>query len=83
MNANDHDIAKLKADIDTLRKDFSTVADTLKQLSTEQARESVARVRQHAEKTTRQIEEEIQKRPITGMVTAFGVGFILAKLLDR
>lgn len=80
---NDDDAAKLKAEIEKLRKDFSEVTETLKQLSAEQARESVNRIYQQAKKTSKQVEEEIQERPITSVVTAFGIGFILAKLLDR
>ncbi len=83
MSNNDSDTAKLKAEIEKLRKDFATVAETLKELSSEQARESVAHLRQQAEQTGQKIEAEIRERPFTSVATAFGLGFIIARLLNR
>lgn len=83
MSNDDNDTAKLKAEIEKLRKDFASVTETLKELSSEQARESVAHLRQQAEQTGQKIEAEIRQRPITSVAAAFGLGFILAKLLDR
>lgn len=83
MSNDDNDTAKLKAEIEKLRKDFASVTETLKELSSEQARESVAHLRQQAEQTGQQIEAEIRQRPITSVATAFGLGFILARLLGR
>ncbi|MCS3903136.1 ElaB/YqjD/DUF883 family membrane-anchored ribosome-binding protein [Methylohalomonas lacus] len=83
MAENDTDTAKLKAEIEKLRKDFASVAETLKELSSEQARESVAHLRHQAEQTGEKIEAEIRERPLTSVATAFALGFILARLLNR
>lgn len=80
---NDSDATKLKAEIEKLRKDFSAVTETLKQLSAQQAHESVDLVYKQAKETRRQVEEKIRERPITSVAAAFGAGYILAKLLDR
>ncbi len=83
------DIDDLKAQIAELRSDLAGVADAIKKLSGDAADEGVERVRRTAERardrakdTLGNLENEIEERPLTSVATAFGIGFILGKLLD-
>ncbi len=85
----DKDIEDLKAQIDDLRNDLSGIADALKKLSGSAVDEGTDRVRRASEKardkardTIGAFESEIEERPLTSVATAFGIGFILGKLLD-
>lgn len=87
--ATDKDIEDLKSQIADLRDDLSGVADALKKLSGNAAGESAERVRRAAERTRDKakdtlgsLEHEIEDRPFTSVATAFGIGFLLGKLLD-
>lgn len=70
---------KLKADIEALRKDFSALGETLKEISMEQAHS----VRNQAHKASKNLEREIQERPLTSVLAAVGIGFLIGKLMDR
>lgn len=85
-----NEIDELKRELETLRTDFSQVMDSLKRTSSAQAqagvnaaRDSADKLRGHAQDAADTLEGEIQARPYTSVLTAFGVGFVLGKLLDR
>ena len=48
----------------------------------EEFREAVAGARAKGERTARAVEGEITDHPLGSVMTAFGLGFIIAKLLD-
>lgn len=83
------DVDKLKADIDELRKDVATIARLLKDLGSakgqeafERAGEIGERARRRAADAEERISHEIEERPFASVLTAFGVGFVIGKLLD-
>jgi ElaB/YqjD/DUF883 family membrane-anchored ribosome-binding protein len=89
-NNSEKDIQELRNDIAKLKADFGEVAKTLRHITNEQVsrgrekvRESAERSRDRARETLDSFEHEIEDRPLTSIATAFGVGFILGKLLDR
>lgn len=84
------DMENLRGDIDDLRADLSAVAATLKNLGMEQGREAVDKAKEVRDKTRRQasaaqakLEEEIEARPLTSVLGAFGIGFVIGRMLDR
>lgn len=84
------DMDKLKGDIDDLRADVSAIAGTLKNLGLEQGKEAVNSARKVRDEASRQasaakakLEEEIESRPLTSVLGAFGIGFVIGRLLDR
>jgi ElaB/YqjD/DUF883 family membrane-anchored ribosome-binding protein len=86
----DKEIENLQRDLQALRQDVSSLTDSLKKMSAERvnagldsARASGEKFRQQAEEATRNLEQEIEARPFTSVLAAFGVGFIVGKLLDR
>lgn len=90
MATTDNEIDTLKIELTALRKDFGELKDTLKTLSKNEwdkgaasARSTGAQMRDYAVEGAHQVESGIQNRPMTSVLTAFGVGFVLGKLLDR
>lgn len=89
-NSDKTEVEQLKADLDSLRRDVSQLTDTLKrssreqvQAGTAQARESANQLGNQARDATRNLEQEIGQRPMTSVLAAFGIGFVVGKLLDR
>lgn len=88
--SSDKNVEDLKAEFDTLRSDVARLTDTVKKMSGNTTAEGRERIRQAAEHSREQfretagaVETEIGERPFTSVAAAFGVGFILGKLLDR
>ncbi|HET6725372.1 MAG TPA: hypothetical protein VFH85_05150 [Gammaproteobacteria bacterium] len=90
MADHEKDIHALKGDVDALRSDIKSLAESIKRQAESQARAGYARAREAGEKVRHQaergaaaVEEQIEERPLISVLTAFGVGFVLGKLLDR
>ncbi len=84
------DIDELKAEVSSLKSDISDIADTLRKLSgdvvtdgRERLRQAGRQSREKARETWSAVEHEIEERPLTSLAAAFGIGFVLGKLLDR
>lgn len=83
-------INDLQAEIGQLRADLGKIADTLKTIVSDEAREGYARVRgaaaeaqARAARTTEAVGHEISDRPFTSVATAFGAGILLGLLFGR
>lgn len=90
MATGNTDVDKLKEDLASLRSDVRQLADSLKSTSAshlrsgaDSARASADRFRGQAREAARSAESEIEAHPLTSVFTAFGIGFVLGKLLDR
>ncbi|MDT0634692.1 hypothetical protein [Spectribacter hydrogenoxidans] len=87
---NSDEVQALKDDLQTLRQDFSQLTESLKNnlrdelgAGADAARASAAQFQDRAREATRGLEAEVAARPLTSVAAAFGVGFLLGKLLDR
>jgi len=83
------DVDRLRSEIDEMRKDLKTLTRTLRDASAEKGKEALDQVEylrrkagKHAARAEKRLERGIEERPIVSVVAAFGVGFLLAKLLD-
>lgn len=87
------DIAKLRADVSDLTKVFKKVAsektsDANAKLHDEvrQAREELQRrinqAREYGEQHVGEFENQVGEHPLGSILAAFGIGFIIAKLMD-
>lgn len=81
---------ELQEQLDALRKDFSEVTKTLKDMTQAYAKESQDRMKGAADEAGKQVKEsftkvqgEVEMHPYTSMAVAFGIGMILGKILDR
>lgn len=88
--ANQANTDELKAEVARLKSDVSQLTDTVENLAGQKAsrgRESAAqaaeRSREHARDALGNLGHEISERPLTSMATAFSVGFIIGKLMER
>lgn len=59
-----------------------SLADLLSSVR-EELRGALGQARDAGKKSVETVGHEIEQRPLTSLLTAFGVGFVLAKLLDR
>jgi ElaB/YqjD/DUF883 family membrane-anchored ribosome-binding protein len=93
-NNIDAEISQLKSDVANLRKDMSELVDALKDAGTEKGHEYYDRAYQQAQNAGEYAREraaeaygtfgkEVEERPLTSVLTAFGTGFVVGLLLDR
>lgn len=91
MAANtEKDFEELRKEFSELRSDVAKLTDTLKKLygdttaeGSERARQAAGYARDRARDSVDAVEQEISSRPLTSIAAAFGIGFIIGKLLDR
>lgn len=81
---------QIRADIQALKDDLSELGGSLGDLSSEAAADVRKRARRAGERTKSQldaaqgrIESEIEDRPLTSVLTSFGLGFVVGMMLDR
>jgi ElaB/YqjD/DUF883 family membrane-anchored ribosome-binding protein len=72
----EEELDTLKAGLDTLRKDISSLASSFGDTATNEAsrggREGVSAV-----------EHQIEERPFISVLVAFGIGVVIGKLINR
>lgn len=89
-----NELKKLKSDIADLRSDVASLVRTLKDAGLEQgqqaydqayerARQAGESVRARAEDAYDAFGKEVESRPLTSVLTSFGVGFVVGMLLDH
>ncbi len=84
------DIDSLKADLNALRSDLAALTESLKERGYHEARArfdkakaQASEAREQAAQMAGNVGHQIEERPLTSVLTAFGVGFVLGKLLGR
>ena len=88
------DVDAIKADLDALRKDFSSVVETLKDTAKSRAgseldalqkrmNQLAADVQSSGREGLRAVEGQIGEKPLVSVAVAFAVGLIIGKLFDR
>lgn len=80
-------LAAIKSDIATLKRDIGALAASAKtgaaeQLS-EEARRIVETLTAQGEKSTKAVTQHVTEQPLASVAIAFGVGFVLSRLLSR
>jgi ElaB/YqjD/DUF883 family membrane-anchored ribosome-binding protein len=90
MAESKDDLQKIREDLDTLRGDVTTLVTSLKALGVDTGQEALNRARRtggalrdEVRELQRKAEDEISERPLTGVLTCFGLGFLIGMLLDR
>lgn len=83
------DVAKLRSDLDEIRGDLAAIARAVKDLGTAKGQQAYSRAEALGEQAWKRaaaaeerIGQEINERPLASLLTAFGVGFAIGKLLD-
>jgi ElaB/YqjD/DUF883 family membrane-anchored ribosome-binding protein len=88
------DVDAIKADLDTLRKDLSSVLETIKGTAKSRAESELealqkrmnqiaADVQTSGREGLRAVEGQIGDKPLVSVAVAFAVGLMLGKLFDR
>tara|TARA_R110000850_G_scaffold36131_4_gene96000 strand:+ start:1141 stop:1389 length:249 start_codon:yes stop_codon:yes gene_type:complete len=73
----------LKKDMDQLRRDLGALTEAFKRNSQQHARDQFDQVRRQAEGQAEQVGSHIKERPFTSVLSAFGVGLLIGKLISR
>ena len=88
--ATDSDIQALQADLKQLRTDFASPTETLRDLvrnsgaeAAAKARDTGERVWNEAKRHVNTVRQEIEEKPLTSAVAAFGIGVVLGLLFSR
>lgn len=88
------EVENLQKDMEALREDLTALTKLYKEKAKGEAEGIAARLKEGAEKATADANarvreglsvasEQIEARPLTSMLVAFGIGLALGKLLDR
>ena len=84
------EMAAVRNDLAALREDLAAIARTAASVATEQKDRATEALRDKAEELTEKGEEfvhhigqEVEARPFAAVAIAFGLGFVVGKLLDR
>lgn len=90
MKETQADVDRLMNDLSTLRRDFAAIADTVRDMAMargEQGRATVedymVTARGQAEDYVNQAETYVRANPITAVGAAFGVGWLIGRLMSR
>lgn len=90
MATENADTGRLREDLEVLRADIARLADSVRTLTEKGARAGVDRARRRAGEAREQVEnlaEEVghhlEERPYGSVMMAFGLGFVIGKLLER
>jgi ElaB/YqjD/DUF883 family membrane-anchored ribosome-binding protein len=90
MPAVDDELEKLRRDLDQLRGDILSLTETFREIGVEKGRAAVdkakrtgANMRSEADALRARADRGIEERPITSVLTSFGIGFLVGMLLDR
>ncbi|CAL1239920.1 DUF883 family protein [Candidatus Methylocalor cossyra] len=86
--ATDEISAELRQDLATLKADLNALMETVRELSAEQGRAVYGRLRETGDKARAQVqaaqdsvERYVEARPLSSILVAFGVGFVVGTLL--
>ncbi|MBK8174584.1 MAG: DUF883 family protein [Rhodospirillales bacterium] len=84
------DMEAVRAEMEKLRADFASMGRTLKELAADVGTDAYARVREGTDKARQRagvaaesVTHTIEDRPLTSVLTAFGVGLLLGVLFGR
>ncbi len=88
-SSTDTDIHALQTEIKQLRADFASLSETLRDVIRHGGAEAVGKARESGEKVwgeakrrVQGVTEEIEEKPVTAAVTAFGIGIVLGMLFS-
>ncbi len=93
-NEVDKELDQLRSDMVDLRKDMASLMKTMKEAGIQQGQQVYEQAAKRAKQTRDEasrfasdtynaLEKEVEDRPLTSVLTAFGTGFVLGLLLDR
>jgi ElaB/YqjD/DUF883 family membrane-anchored ribosome-binding protein len=87
MAGTTEDLAMLRAEMASLRADLGKISDTLQALARHGGEEALDKATRAAEKLqdeigkkTQRLAQEIEQKPLTAVLTAFGLGVLLGML---
>jgi len=84
------DMEQLRADLDRLRQDIGTLAGTVRGIAASRSAQGEEAVRAYAETAYTEVrhavegvEQAVARNPLVALAAAFGVGWLIGRLMDR
>lgn len=77
------DIEQLRNDLSALAKSYKAAGERQAEAGLDSARGKYYELRDEASRRTQDVGSEIEARPFTSVMAAFGIGLVLGKLLGR
>lgn len=77
------DMEALRSDLRDLAESFRATGEKRYQEGVDQARDKYNELRGEANRRTKEVGAEIEARPFTSVMAAFGIGLVLGKLIGR
>jgi ElaB/YqjD/DUF883 family membrane-anchored ribosome-binding protein len=87
--ANDagSDLEKIAGDIQALKKDLARLMEHIKTGATETVSEEASRlygtIASEGQRQAAALAQSVEEKPLTSVLIAFGVGFVVARILSR
>lgn len=78
-----NDVQALREDLAKLQNDIQGMAQSLMERGRKQAEEARDRMNTQVENGMEALEECIEKRPVTSLLTAFGIGIVVGTIFSR
>lgn len=82
-NGIDQELGALRDDLAALRGDLASLASAVGGAATVGGKEAYDRLKEQAIGAAETVAHEVERRPIISLAVAFGLGFLLGKLLER
>jgi ElaB/YqjD/DUF883 family membrane-anchored ribosome-binding protein len=83
MASVDDEIKKLSADMEQVRQDLKTLTTAFQEAGIEKGRATLDRAKREAEGLRERADREIEERPLTSLLTSFGVGLLAGLVMER
>ena len=77
------DLTALRTDFKDLGKDMASAARTGAEAAKDRIRSAVDSAKEHGEDAAKKLKGQIEEKPLTSVVVAFGAGILLGALLKR
>lgn len=89
-----NDLHQLREDLDAIRHDLARLSQAsvdvgkekvhrARERAEEKLEDAYARVRHEGERAFDTVQQTVEERPITSLLTAFGVGMLMGKLMSE
>ncbi len=90
MADSEEEFEKLRGDVQQLREDINVLLADFRELGARQGSEAFEHARQTGESVLREAravydraDKQVRKDPLTSVLSAFAIGFVVGRLLDR
>ncbi len=79
-NIDTLDFDQIKKDLAALKKDMSSLLSDAKSVAFDGVDSAYGQLRKRANEPVQQIQDYVREQPLTGILVAFGVGYLMSQM---